>query len=238
MQRLVRRLNQVVAAAARRARRVGIRVIVDKLRVRAWSTRIAIIVASGTEPRPPLRDDPPLDFSVLASGAVDEREVASEALRGADLLYAEALIRMYRHRPGVAMQARDVGGGLVGMGLMLTADPHERPDAVPPGSYPGSSPDECWTEAHFVVPTRRGLRVLGRLLDAERDYLRERGFRSAFASIDSANVASLRAFARAGYEPTGVVRVDRYRLNRYTGRLAALDGRTQGRWVRSARRTT
>ena len=71
------------------------------------------------------------------------------------------------------------------------------------------------------------------LLAEEREYLRRHGVRKAYAVIDTANVPSLRAFARAGYAPTGVIRVDRYRLNHVTSRFTDLDDSTRDRWQRA-----
>jgi hypothetical protein len=226
----------MIAAALsrwRRMRRIGIRVIAQKLSVRLWSTRVAVLVSRDTSTPARALARIPLSFSVVPSEQVDPSEFKTGARQGTDMLYIEGLVRMYRRGPGDAMVARASDGALVGVGLMSYADRHEVLDAAAPGLYHRLSSDECWTEAHYVLPEYRSLRALAGILAAERAYLQRRGVRKVFAVIDTTNVPSLRAFARSGHEPTGVIRLDRYRLNRYTSRFVVIDDRTLTRWQRA-----
>lgn len=227
----------MIAAALsrwRRMRRIGMLVIAQKLSIRLWSTRVALMVSSETDPRPSKPPRIPLSFSVMPSEQVDGSELGTAARQGADVLYIEGLIRMYRDGPGDAIVARASDGVLVAVGLMSYADRHETLDAAAPGLHHRLSPDECWTEAHYVPPAYRNKGVIAAVLAEERDYLRRHGVRKVYAVIDSTNLPSLRAFAREGYEPTGVIRLDRYRLNRYTSRFTVLDDRTRAVWQRAA----
>ena len=225
-----------IVAGLRRLRHVGVGLVVRKIAIRLWSTRVAVMVAAEIAPT----DDPtdrlppniPLDFEIVPSAAVDGRELGVETARGAELLYLEGLLRMYGFSPGDAMVARTQGGDLVAVALLSPSDRSAALELAAPGYYPPITADECWTEAHYVIPAYRNRRVMTTVLAEERNYLRGCGIRRAIAVIESTNQASLRAFARAGYEPTGLVRLDRYRLNRYSGRFTALDDETRDRLQR------
>lgn len=214
----------------RRVRRVGIRLLAGKFRIRIWSNRVAIIVARSTEASVTASTSLPLSFSIVASGDVDPNEILTETLRGADLLYVDSMLRLFKQEPGDAIVVRTSDDRLVAVGLMSYADRHEALERAAPSLYHRLAPDECWTEAHYVVPQYRKMKILGATLAAERTYLYEQGYRRVLAVIDVANTPSLRAFSREGYQPTGVIRRDTYRLNRLTTRFSPSDDETDNRW--------
>jgi GNAT superfamily N-acetyltransferase len=222
-----------VRSQLERIRRIGVRVLMAKIRIRCWSTRMAIAIACDTEPREGVSAGLPLTFSVIPCTDIDERELSASACRGADLLFVEGLIRMYRKGPGEAIVARTASGTLAAVGLMSCADRCKELNAAAAGLYVPLAPDECWTEATYVLPAYRNQQVMTAILAAERDYLRERGIRSVYAIVDCSNAASLRAFARAGYAPTGMVRRMTCRFNRWAIRFGAIDEASLQRWLRA-----
>lgn len=145
---------------------------------------------------------------------MDVAALDNGSARGGDLLYLEGLARLFRHCVGDVIVARTPAGVVVGVGLISCPDRREGLDAAAPGLYRPLPPDACWTEAHYVVPEHRNRRALAAIISEEHAALRQRGVQRAFAMIDSKNVASLRAFARAGYQLSGLIRRDRWRLNR------------------------
>jgi RimJ/RimL family protein N-acetyltransferase len=227
-------VSGAVAGRLERVRRIGILVIAEKVRFRAWSTRVAVVVSSSTEPRPSTPARLPLTFAVVPSETIDAREFDLPVRRSADVLYIEGMLRMYRLAPGDAMVARTTDGKLAGVGLMSYADRHDRLEVAAAGLYYRLPPHECWTEAHYVLPEFRNQGVIAAVLAAERDHLRARGVRTAMAVIHSGNARSLHAFARAGYTPTGVVRLDRYRFGRFATRFTRMDERTREQWRQAA----
>jgi RimJ/RimL family protein N-acetyltransferase len=213
-----------------RARRVGFRVLTDKLRIRCWSTRASIIVSSDTKPREMVTSKLPLSFSVAACPDLDVQEFALSSLRGADLLFAEGLLRFYRQCPGDIIVARTSTGALAAVGLLSYSDRHQMLDAAAPGLYPRLPSNECWTEAFYVMPEYRNRGVMAATLAAVRALLNKKGIHRMHAIIGSTNARSLRAFARAGYEPAGTMRLDRFRLNRFSTRFIILDDKIRERW--------
>lgn len=223
-------MNQVAQARINRTRQIGFRTLAEKARVRCWSTRVAIIVSRDTEPTASRPSKLPLTFSVIPSTELDEREFPPSTRSGADLLYIDGLLRVYGHAPGDAIVGRTSDGKLVVVGLMSDAARYGALEEAAPGLYLKPQADECWTEAHYVMPEYRNQGVMAATLAAERAHLRERGILKVKAVIDSENAPSLRAFARERYDPTGTVRRDQYRLNRFTAEFTDMDDQTRERW--------
>jgi RimJ/RimL family protein N-acetyltransferase len=71
------------------------------------------------------------------------------------------------------------------------------------------------------------------LLSGTLALLHDAGVGRALAVIDASNAASLRAFARAGYRPTGLLRVGRYRLNRWSSAFAEERALADTLWVQA-----
>lgn len=220
-------------AAVRRTRQIGPRVVARKIGIRCWSTRVSIFLSRPIEP--PLEEsaDLAIHYSIIAPDALDVRDLSLESLHGADLLYVEGILKVHRRCPGDLIIGRDANYALVVVGLLSYPDRRHALELAAPGLYPELQPDECWTEAFFVMPKFRSKRVMASTLSATRNYLASLGFQRLHAVISIDNISSLRAFARAGYRPTGTIRYERFRLNHFSSWFASIDEETRLRWERA-----
>jgi GNAT superfamily N-acetyltransferase len=211
-------------------RRIGVVAITSKALTRCWSNRTAIVVARSTEHNRLATAQIPLAFEIAPSEQLDDTELRLDRLRGADLLYVNGLLHLYRQSPGDLIAARTPDGKLVAVGLMSYSDRFTLLERAAPALHHSIAPDECWTEAHFVLPEFRKQNILGAMLAAEREHLAKRGVRRALATIDMQNGPSLRAFGREGYKPTGTVRRDTRRLNRFSASFGQMDESIAAKW--------
>lgn len=197
---------------------------------RCWSNRSAIVVARGTADATPVSARIPLQFQIQPSETLERAELPIDRLRGPDFLYVVGLLALYQQRPGDFIAARTETGELVAIGLMSYADRFTLLDRAAPSLYHPIAADECWTEAHYVLPEFRNQHILGAVLAAERAHLAQHGYARALAMIDTDNIPSLRAFGREGYEPTGALRRDIRRWNRLSTRFERVDATTDSKW--------
>ena len=187
-----------------------------KLAGRVWSTRPALVVAvdTGAAEHVPLVDG--LSVAVRPSAELVEIGASLAVAEGADYLYLRGLEHMRTSDPGDAHVAVAGDGAIAASLFVHDAATRDRLELYAPGIYPPIAVDEAVTEGVYCWPSWRGRGVTPALLSATVARLGRLGIRRALAVIDADNTASLRAFSRVGYLPTGTLRVGRYRLNRWS----------------------
>lgn len=67
------------------------------------------------------------------------------------------------------------------------------------------APDEAYVHTCYTLPSYRGRGFHSLALQCVRQWLRQQGFRTAFAVVAAWNLPSLRGFQRAGFEVAGSV---------------------------------
>jgi L-amino acid N-acyltransferase YncA len=216
----------------RRFPELGMGVVVAKMRRRLWSTRRAIAVVRELEAAPFTTPDG-MQVEVVHPDSFDALPLLVEAASGVEYLYVRPIERTRQARAGTISVARDGSGELMAFHFIHSAGDHDALERVAPQMYPALAADEVLTEAVYCLPAFRGRDVMPALLQATGRLLATRGTRRAFAYLDVANVSSLRMFSRAGYRPSGVERVDRYRLFRFNTVFRDLTARTRASWETS-----
>jgi RimJ/RimL family protein N-acetyltransferase len=212
---------------------LGAGLVLTKARRRLWSTRRAIAVVrdlgAGSELASPLDGLQvdlvrPEDFTVL-SRLVDDAV-------GIEYLYVRPIERTRRVAAGTMSVARTAQGDLVAFHFVHERHNHEALDQVAPGMYPQLPGDEILTEAVYCLPDYRGRALAPSMLQATGAIMAARGMRRAWAYLDTTNIAALRMFNRAGYQPSGEERVDRYRFGRFSTEFRKLSPKTKHEWGR------
>jgi L-amino acid N-acyltransferase YncA len=216
--------------------RLGPSGVVTKLRKRAWSEQVSIGVACDPERR---RSLAPRGLS-LRTEVIDPSELGElgallARTSGPEYAFLRAIERTRRARAGDLVVARTSGGRLAAVHFVHDERRRAALERVAPGMYPPMAADEVLTEGVWCRPELRGQGVVPAMLDASLGRLAERGVRRALAIIDLANTRSLRAFRRVGFEPSGVVRLDRRRLGQWRIDFEALDEKTRARWRAATR---
>ena len=216
----------------RRFPQIGAGLVVAKMRRRLWSTRTAIAVVRDLEAAP---DTTPNDMhvEVVHPDSFEALPLLVEAASGVEYLYVRPIERTRQARAGTISVARDGSGELMAFHFIHSAGDRDALELVAPQMYPALAADEVLTEAVYCLPAFRGRDVMPALLKATGELLATRGTRRAFAYLDIANVASLRMFRRAGYRPSGVERVDRYRFFRFSTIFRDLTPSTRASWETS-----
>jgi L-amino acid N-acyltransferase YncA len=221
----------------RRFRELGAGIVVAKMRRRLWSTHTAIGVVRDLESASYLAPDG-MQVEVVQPEAFDALPLLVEAASGVEYLYVRPIERTRRARAGTISVARDAAGELMAFHFIHAAGDRDALEQVAPKMYPALAADEVLTEAVYCLPAFRGRDTMSALLRATGSLLATRGTRRAFAYLDTKNVASLRMFSRAGYRPSGVERVDRFRLFRFSTVFRDLTPITRTSWETSTRGAT
>ena len=208
--------------------RIGVSVLLGKLLRRVWSTRASLSLV-----REPLVEVPVAEGFALEIVPPEGFEGLAQLLEsstGADYLFVRNAEFTRLAGAGTISVARDEAGQL--MAFHFVYEPKDRAalDRVAPNMFPDLAADEVLTELVYCVPAFRGRDLMRQLLHATGSTLAARGKRRAFAWVDSTNTSSLRTFAKAGYVPSGVERVDRYRFGRYSAAYRDLTATSQRRW--------
>lgn len=214
-------------------RQVDSRLILAKLRRHLWSDHVAIGITADTSERPTIRTKIPLRFEVVHPSRFDERELLIERRQGEELRFIRGLLRMIHGDVGDLSVARTLGGQVVAISNIEYADRFAQLDAVAPGMYPRIGPHEAWVEGSYCLPEFRNLGALAALLDASCRHLAARGIGHARAIVACENQASLRACGRAGLKPDGLIRIDRYRLLRWSRSFDTLTPEAEACWLRA-----
>lgn len=204
-------------------------VVVSKVRRRLWSTHRAIVLSRDLQEEPSL----PLDglrVEFVDPEAFDDLPRLVEEATGVEYLYLRPIERARQARAGTLSVARDPAGDLVAFHFFHVASDHAALDSVAPGMYPVLPDDEVITEELYCLPAYRGRGLGAALLQATGAKLLERGKRRAWVYIDTRTVAALRMVNRAGYRPTGMERVDRYRGGRFDTVFRDLTPQTLAEW--------
>jgi RimJ/RimL family protein N-acetyltransferase len=186
-----------------------------KVRARIYSNRLALMI--GTDPRRAPAVDPMIDVVVRREPSSGLREI-EDTLRqasGGDLLFLRGLERMRLRDPGDAYVARLPDGEIAASIFVHDVPARDRLERAAPGIYPPIADDEVLTEGMYCWPRFRGLGIPAHLISRTLQFLAPMGIARALAVVETSNPPSLRAFARAGYEPNGVIRRGTYRLNRW-----------------------
>jgi L-amino acid N-acyltransferase YncA len=202
-----------------------------KLRKRAWSEQVSIGLACNPARRRSVAPRGlPLRIEVVDPCELGELGALLARTSGPEYAFLRAIERTRRARAGDLVVARTPGGRLAAVHFVHDERRRAALERVAPGMYPPMAADEVLTEGVWCRPELRGLGVVPTMLYASLGRLAELGVRRALAIIDLANTRSLRAFRRVGFEPSGVVRLDRRRLGRWRIDFGALDEETRARW--------
>lgn len=187
----------------------------SKVQARLYSNLLAIEIAAETAGASPI--DPGIEVVVRRESSANLLDIANTLrhARGEDFLFLRGLERMRQCDPGHAYVARLPDGEIVASLFAHDRAARDRLERMTPGIYAPIAADEVLTEGVYCWPRFRRLGVPSHLLTTTLKLLADSGVARALAVIETSNVASLRAFARAGYVPTGVVRYGAYRLNRW-----------------------
>jgi hypothetical protein len=219
-------------------RRLGPRLVADKVRRRVWSTTLAVVVAAPTADARRVEALIPVTFETVPPSSFDALARSAATARGEDFLSLRALEVMRAADGGEIVFARAPGGEVAASLFVQDRATRDRLDGSFSGIYPPIADDEALTEGVYSWPAYRRRRVVGALLGHTLGLLAERGTRRALAVIAASNVASLRAFANAGYAPTGTVRIGRYRFNRWSASFAEDPVRADAVWRRATSERT
>ena len=213
--------------------RVGAGVLFRKLLRRAWSTRASLSLV-----REPLLEAPIPPWLGIESMPPEAFAELGQLLRsstGFDYLFIRNAERTRLAGVGTVSVARDATGRLAAFHFVYETDDRVALGQIAPNMHPDLAADEVLTELVYCLPTFRGRGVMSDLLGATGSALAARGKRRAFAYVDTANTRSLRMFARAGYAPSGVERVDRYRFGRHRSTFRQTTVTSEKRWDAAVR---
>ena len=208
---------------------VGPTLVLQKLRRRLWSTRRAIAVVRDLDHAPSLSGGVHVEL-VDANAFVALPRLVSTTV-GAEYLYVRPIERTRQAGAGRLAVATDDAGELMAFHFVHAECDADALDRVAPKMYPKMASDEVLTEAVYCLPAYRGQDVMPTLLRATGALLAAEGIRRAWAYIDTTNTASLGLFRRAGYNPSGRERVDRYRFYRFTTEFRELTPITKAEWA-------
>lgn len=224
-------IRSAAGSAAAALPRLTPETLLRKTRQRLYSDRysIGLAVAIGAHETAEQADVAvvsvvePLSFPELASLTRD----ASDA----DYLFLRAMERTRVAAAGNLVVARAADGTFAGAHFVHPPSRQRALAAVAPGLYPPLDPGDVLTEALYTAPAFRGRGVAAAMLSSTLDLLRATPARRALAYVDVENCASLRAFHRVGFRPTGDMRVDRFRLGRFESEFRPLDRAIEQKWL-------
>lgn len=194
--------------------RAGAPVLV-KVRSRIYSNRLALMIAADPRRARPVEAEMEVGVRREPSSGLHEIEATLRDARGEDLLFLRGLERMRQRDPGAAYVARLPDGELAASLFVHDVPARDRLEQAAPGIYPPIAHDDVLTEGMYCWPRFRGLGIPAHLLARTLQLLAADGIRHALAVVETSNPPSLRAFARAGYAPNGVIRRGTYRLNHW-----------------------
>ena len=204
--------------------------ILSRIHRRAWSSRTSVMVTCELQRRSwSSHPGPAREITFVHPGAFPALPAALPDARGEDALTLAALERTRLAGAGRLAVAYE-HGQLAAVHFIHTHEHEAALERVSPGLYPPLDRDAALTESLFVFPAFRCRGVATALLRASAAELARRGFRHAMAVIDVNNRGSLRAFDAAGFTPSGMVRVDSYRLGSRSSRVVPLDAETARRY--------
>jgi RimJ/RimL family protein N-acetyltransferase len=212
--------------------RIGVSVLIGKLLRRIWSTRASLSLVRELVEVPAAAG---FALEIVPPEAFDGLTELLESSTGADYLFVRNAEHTRLGGVGTMSIARGETGQL--MAFHFVYEPKDRValDRIAPNMFPDLAGDEVLTELVYCVPAFRGRDLMSRLLQATGTTLAARGKRRAFAWVDTTNTPSLRTFAKAGYAPSGVERVDRYRFGRYSATFRPKTLTSEKRWDAAAR---
>jgi RimJ/RimL family protein N-acetyltransferase len=208
--------------------RIGVSVLLGKLLHRMWSTRASLSLV-----REPLVEVPVaagFTLGIVQPEAFEGLAQLLESSTGTDYLFVRNAERTRLAGVGTMSVARDETGQLMAFHFVYEPEDRVALDGIAPNMFPDLAADEVLTELVYCVPAFRGRDLMRQLLHATGSTLAARGKRRAFAWVDTTNTRSLRTFARAGYVPAGVERVDRYRFGQYRATFRHTTVASEERW--------
>jgi GNAT superfamily N-acetyltransferase len=207
------------------------RTALEKVRVRIWSTRFAIVIARDLSEAPGApTGSPEIEVAFVSARTFPNLRSTAPRARDADALTLAAMERTRAEGAGELVVAY-LDGRLAAFHFIHTREHQARLERVSPRLYAPLGAGEALTEGVFVLPQFRGRGIGPAMLRESGCELGRRGFHRALAVIDVDNPRSLRAFHAAGFVGQPVVRVDRYRLGRRTSSYAPRDSGTLRRYL-------
>jgi L-amino acid N-acyltransferase YncA len=204
-------------------------VVLGKLLRRAWSTRASVSLVREPLVEVPIPAGSRIEF--VPPEAFEDLAQLLKSSTGLDYLFVRNAERTRLAGVGTVFVARDETGLLMAFYFVYETDDRVALDQVARNMHPDLAADEVLTELVYCLPAFRGRGVMRQLLHATGAALAARGKRRAFAYVDTTNNRSLRMFARAGYAPTGVERVDHYRFGRHRTTFRPTSVTSEERWA-------